>query len=174
MKIVRTAFVLACLAFAATVARASIVTFNLTGVPGISGYVQYDSSYFHGYSFDYVPNSAIVGIDIDVFGAHFDLGDLENIPGFSAAFLDTSATTGLRILNGFGWFATNGVNAIAYYPDGFDGTPMDGDAALSFQTVDCCVPSTTYAVRWVAAPEPATWALLGIALLGLLGARRRA
>jgi hypothetical protein len=174
VKIVRTGLVIACLALAATAARASIVTFNLTGVAGISGYVQYDSSYFHGFSFDYVPNTAIVGLNVDVFGTHFGFVDLVNIPGFSAAFMDTSAS-GYRIINGFGLFADNGVNAIAYFPDGWEGTPLDGDAALSFQTSCCFAPETAYAVRWTvaSAPEPMPVVLVGIALLGLAAARRR-
>lgn len=173
MKTIRAFLAVLLLALCATGARASIITFTLTGVPGISGYVQYDSAAFHGFSFDYVPNSAIVGINVDVFGTLFDLADLVNIPGFSAAFLDTAGPVP-RILNGFGWFAYDGTNAIAFYPDGFDGTALDGDAALSFQPAGA---SFTYAVRWVAttAPEPATTALvlLGLAALGV-AARRAA
>ena len=171
MKIVETVLVVLLLAGACAGARASIITFDLTGVPGISGYVQYDSSYFHGFAFDYVPNTAIVGLDIDVFGAHFDLGNLVDIPGFSAAIMDTITP---RIINGYGLLADNGVNAIAFWPDGSDGTPMDGDAALSFQTSVWFLPETTYAVHWTVAaiPEPGTVALLGaVALIGVASRR---
>jgi hypothetical protein len=174
VKTFRAVVLVSLLALGSPVARGSIITFNLTGVAGISGYVQYDSAGFNGFSFDYVPNSYIVGMDIDVFGAHFVIGDLFNLPGFSAAFMDT-ASASPRILNGFGIFADNGVNRIAYWPDGSDGTPLDGDAALSFQTSCCFVPETSYAVRWVAAiPEPRTWLLVAAGLAALRGARRPA
>jgi len=173
VKTFRAVVMLSLLALGSPAARGSVITFNLTGVAGISGYVQYDSAGFHGFSFDYVPNTYIVGIDIDVFGAHFVTGDLFNFPGFSAAIIDT-ASASPRILNGYGIFADNGVNSLAYWPDGSDGTPLDGDAALSFQTSCCFVPETSYAVRWVAAiPEPGTLLLVVASLAALRGARRR-
>ena len=151
------------LALCATGARASTITFTLTGVPGISGYVQYDSSSFYAPGFLVVPNNQIVGLSLDVFGYTFDLADVFYFPGFSAAIIDNSGPQPL-IVNGFGLFAYDGFAGAAFYPDGSNGTPMDGDAALSFQPPGA---SFTYAVRWVAAaaPEPAPLALVAIVAL---------
>ena len=148
--------------------QASTITFDVTGVPGISGFVQYDGSAFHGF-LEIVPNNAIVGLSINVFGYEFDLSDLFYFPGFSAAIIDTSVP---RILNGFGLFAYDGSAGIAFYPDGADGTPLDGDASLSFQRLGV---STTYPVKWVvaAAPEPATLVLLALGAAVLEFSRRK-
>ena len=154
-----------------THSESGVITFEAVGVPGISGFVQYDSSAFHGF-FEIVPNSAIVGLSLTVLGEVFDLADLVNFPGFSAAIIDTSIP---RIYNGFGLLADNGSAGIAFYPDGFDGTPTDGDASLSLQRiVGGIFLSTTYPVRWqvAAAPEPSVLALVLVGAAAL-GFRRR-
>lgn len=151
-------------------APAAVTTFDVTGVPGISGFVQYDSSALHGF-FEVVPNTAIVGLSIDVFGELFDLADVNTIPGgLSAAFIDSSGAKPL-IINGFGLLADNGSRAIAYFTDGFGGTAIDGDASLAFELTGGSSIEDVFAVKWEvrAVPEPNSLVLvyLGLAILGL-------
>ncbi len=169
MKTLRVLIAFMLVTTASIPAPAAVVTFDVTGVPGISGFVQYDSSALHGF-FEVVPNTAIVGLSVDVFGELFDLPDVLTIPGFSAAFIDSSGAKPL-IINGFGLLADNGSRAIAYFPDGSGGTAIDGDASLSFQSTGGTLPASVFAVKWEvrAVPEPTSLVLvyLGLAVLGL-------
>jgi hypothetical protein len=153
-------------------AKAGVLTFNATGVAGISGFVQFDDSYF-AFFLNFIPNTAIVGLSLNVFGEQFDLADVST----SSATLGGTQGGNALIINGFGLLADNGVRAIAFYPDGFDGTPVDGDASLSFQVSPSSFPAPTYPVRWVAATavtEPASLALIALALVAFALTRRSA
>jgi hypothetical protein len=156
--------------FAAPVSsHAAIITFNATGVPGVSGYVQFDSSSFSG-SFDFVRNTQIVGFSMSVLGQAFDLGDVDT----SAYTIVDSSVVPPVIVNGAGGLADNGTLRIFFYPDGADGTPADGDAALAYFRPDFSV--AVLPVRWVvgaAVPEPASLMLAAIAMAALAAARRR-
>lgn len=142
-------------------AQASVITFNATGVAGISGFVQFDSNFFGGFT----PNTSILGLSLTVFGEIFDLGDVVTGAATQGGFSGSIPV----IVNGYGLLADNGSRALAFYPDGFAGTAIDGDASLAFQLTGGSFPAPIYAVRWqvAAVPEPATVALLVLGLAGL-------
>lgn len=152
---------------AAAPVRASVLTFEATGVAGVSGFIQFDSTAFTP-TFLFIPNTTIVGFSMTVLGEVFDLGDVD-----TGAFtlIDNSVQPPL-IVNGAGGLADNGSLRIFFYPDGGNGTPTDGDAALAYFNPDFSV--TVLPVRWVVATvaEPGMPALLTIALAALAIARR--
>jgi hypothetical protein len=150
-------------------AQASVITFDVTGVPGISGFVQFDSTAFQQ---GFVPNTAILDLSISVFGSVFDLGDV-----VTSAFTQSNfSVTNPIIVNGFGLLADNGTLAIEFFPDGgLSGIPVDGDASLALEPSGVPTLLAVYDVKWQvrAVSEPGSVALVGVALAGLAVWRRK-
>lgn len=157
-------------------AQASLITFNATGVAGVSGFVQFDDLSFDGSTNQFLPNSLITDLMLSVFGQTYTLADVAT---GDSTIIDSSGLLPL-IVNGAGNLADNGLQAIAFFPDGFDGTASDGDASLAIGPSGGLADTSFYAVQWVptitSVPEPGTLALLGLGLsgLGLSSYRRKA
>lgn len=159
------------LAFSAP-ADAATVRFNATGYTGISGYVDFDDTSFNGTNFQFLSNTAIVGLALNVFGSIFDLGDVTTT---AFTIFDTTGSDP-RIVNGGGELANNGVNSISFFPDGFGASGSDGDASLEFGTV--FNQGEYFAVKWSpsavsAVPLPASLPLLAGAFGALAALRRK-
>ena len=162
------------LAMSAMSARADLITFTATGNPDVSGFVQFDDSFFPGGAFDFVLNSAITDLSITAFGFLFGLGDVV-ITDFT--IIDSSGLDPI-IVNGAGLLANNGSQAIAFFPDGFDGSGFDGDASLAFSATSAFGPFTFHMVEWVPGadgrvPEPSSMLLLITGLIGLGSMKRK-
>jgi hypothetical protein len=151
---------------AASNAQAALVRFTAVGSSEVSGFVEFDDSFFTSPS---VSNAAITDLSLTVQGFSFDSDDV-NASG--QTLVSTSATLP-RIIDGIGTLASNGAQSIAFLTEGAGGTPDDGDASLLLVTGTG--PEQIFAVRFdaavVAAPEPGTLALLALCLacLGFVG-----
>ena len=123
-------------------AQAALITFNATGDPDVTGYVQFDDSFFLGGILDQVSNTAISDLSITVSGVAFSLG---NVNTQGNTFVNSSGLVP-TIVNGGGPLAYNGARAIFFFPDGSGGTTSDGDASLAFSEIPQTY--TVHAVRW--------------------------
>jgi len=156
-------------------AEAATVTFYATGVAGISGFVAFDDTTFDGSPNQFVSNTAITNLSLDVFGELFSLADVNT---GASTLIDSSGATPI-INNGAGVLADNGSKVISFFPDGFDGTATDGNASLEF--ADAFSQGPYYAVNWSTVapgviPLPATLPLMlgGLVLAGVACRRRAA
>jgi hypothetical protein len=125
------ALVLLALMLGTPPAAASVIAFEAVGIPGISGFFQFDSIAFQQ---GFVPNTGILDLSISISvipGAAFDLGDV-----VTSAFTQSNFSLfNPIIVNGFGLLADNGVLAILFFPDGgLSGIPVDGDASIAVES----------------------------------------
>jgi hypothetical protein len=102
------------------------------------------------------------------------LGDVATA---DTTFINSSGVLEI-IENGGGLLADNGSQSIAFFPDGFGGSGIDGDASLAFSDSAGFGPFTFHKVAWVvgpkaAVPEPSIIALFAAGLFGIGFARRR-
>lgn len=152
---------------AASNAQAALVRFTAIGSSEVSGFVDFDDSFFTTVS---VSNAAITDLSLTVQGFSFDSDDV-NASG--QTLVSTSGTLP-RIIDGVGTLAFNGAQSIAFRTEGAGGT-LDGDASLLL--VAGIGLEQFFAVRFeaavFAAPEPGTLALLALCLacLGFVGVR---
>ena len=159
------------LALAPMMSWATLVTFNATGDTDVSGFVQFDDSFFNGTSDQFVENTAITDLSLTVFGVEFLLAD---VVIYDFTVIDSTGVTPI-IINGAGLIANNGAQTIAFFPDGAEGTAIDGDASLQFSLEPYMGPFSYHAVKWEATVVPipsAVW-LFGSGLIGLIGVARR-
>jgi hypothetical protein len=158
-------------------ADAALLSFNATGFPGISGFVEFDDSGFDGTSFQFYSNSNITNLSMTVFGETFSFGD---VVAADDTIIDSTGAIPV-IVNGAGHLAIN-VNGyqIAFFPDDYNSSGSDGDASLAFGTNVFGTPGVDvefYQVQWTVSevPEPGTiiiWS--AFAGMGLIcGTRRR-
>jgi hypothetical protein len=156
-------------------ADAAAVRFDATGVAGVEGFVVFDDSLFDGTVDQFLPNTAILDLSMNVFGALFSLVDVVTGDGTIMNSIDAIPV----IVNGAGNLADNGVTAISFFPDGSDGTAFDGDASLGVGVSGFLAEEDFYAVSWEFAgvvtpvPLPAGLPLLLAGLGGLALLRRR-
>lgn len=154
---------------------AQVVRFNAVGEANVSGYVVFEMSGATYGGCD--PNTAVVNLDLTVTAGGgtetFALGDV--VTTDDTQFSGSANDPGIN--NGCGDLATKGDWTIGFWPDGNDGSPIDGDASLRVEIGD--VTDVSYAVQWVAAPieaEPVPtlgqWgAMLLLLLMGGLAVR---
>lgn len=168
MKKAGFAIVFALLVFSAQ-SQASLINFNATGVGGISGYVQMDDSLFDGSTFQFISNASLItDLSLNVFGQVFSFAD---VVGGDNTIIDSSGLIP-SIVNGGGNLANNGIQAIAFFPDGYNGTASDGDASLAVGAANGGLADESfYAVQWVvgaaSVPAPAPLALMGLGLIAM-------
>ncbi|WP_395341675.1 hypothetical protein PN836_019820 [Ningiella sp. W23] len=154
-------------------AQAALIKFNATGVVGVSGFVEFDDSTFDGSSDQFLSNTAITDLSLNVFGEVFSLADVAT---GDSTIMDSSGLFPI-IVNGAGNLADNGNLSIAFFPDGFSGTASDGDASLSTGPGGAFADDEFFAVKWeldaaeVSAPNALL--LLGSGLLFLCARRTR-
>jgi hypothetical protein len=153
------------------IAAAAPIRFVATGNANVSGYVEFDDADFDGTNFQFLFNSEILDLSLEVFGESFTLADV--VTG-DQTIIDSSGAITL-IYNGAGNLANNGSLAIAFFPDGYGGTASDGDASLALGAPGGGLADDEfYAVKWEAqaVPEPASLLVFGTAGVGLLLRKR--
>jgi len=167
----RSYYLVLMLALSPSLSWGSLVNFHATGNPDVSGYVQFDDSSFDGSTSQFLLNSSITDLSLTAFGSVFTLADVVT----ADTTIINSADAIPIIVNGAGLLANNGSQAIAFFPEGFDGTAINGDASLAYSTTPTFGPFTYHAVKWEASvvPIPAAVWLFGSGLLGLIGIARR-
>ena len=125
--------------------QAAPLTFTATGDPNVSGYVTFEDSglLLNGTC---ESNTNITELDLTVtVGSEtmvFSTGDVET--GDSSVLISTGPLP--QIQNGCGNLAISGGWTIGFWPDGWDGSPTDGDAALRVEGGDPA--DISYAVLW--------------------------
>lgn len=156
--------------FSSLPAQAAPITFTATGNANVVGYVTFDDADFDGTIFQFLANTEVVDLSLVAFGASFDLADVVDA---DFTIIDSTGPVPF-IVNGAGLLANNGAEAIAFFPDGFGGTALDGDASLAFSLTPDFGPFDFYQVKWevLAVPEPTSLALFGVGA-ALLARRRR-
>ena len=177
MKSIKAIALTALMSLFAFNANAALVKFTATGSPDVSGYVVFDDSSFTGSTADFVSNTAITDLSLTVLGYNFSFAD---VISSAQTIIDSSGALDI-VTNGAGGLAFNGTQTIAFFPDGWAGTAPDGDASLTLDLdgnfdYGGAGWEHTFAVKWEASavPEPSTWVLMGLALVGVgFAARRR-
>jgi hypothetical protein len=161
----------ALLTIAPAMASAAPIRFVATGNANVSGYVEFDDADFAGIDFQFLSNTEILDLSLQVFGEAFTLADVDTT---ASTIIDSTGATPI-IVNGAGNLANNLSLAIAFFPDGYSGTAVDGDASLSLGGPNAGLADESfYAVRWEAqaVPEPTSLLLFGAAGVGALIRRR--
>ena len=171
-----TIMLLLLLAAVSTAANAGTLHFDAVGNENVSGYLEFDDA---NLTLDgsCESNVYITALDLEV-----TVG--QDVINFSLGNVVTDDDTVLislgdvpMIENGCGDLATVGDWTIGFWPDGWDGSPSHGDAALRVENRGSAPVDVSYAVQWVAGRVPvtpvptlATWSIsLLILLAGLTG-----
>jgi len=160
------------LAISPMISWATIVTFNATGDPtDVTGFIQFDDSFFNGTSNQYVENTAITGLSLTVLGTGFGLKD---VVANDFTLIDSTGNVPV-IQNSIGLIADNGLHTISFVPDGYLGSVLDGDATLLFGFNLQTGYYTYHHVKWEAnvVPIPTGVWLFGSGLISLIGIAKR-
>ena len=151
-------------------ALAEVVRFNATGDPDVSGYVEFDTT---GLPLDgsCQSNTSVVGLSLQVtVGVETLNFGLADVTTSDQTQLDNTGGP-LIIKNGCGDLANQGDWYIGFWPDGWLGTPMDGDAALLVDNRGSSPSEEAFAVRWelerANTPPVPTFSIWGLLLLTL-------
>jgi hypothetical protein len=161
----------ALLTIAPAIASAAPIRFVATGNANVSGYVEFDDADFDGSPFQFLSNSEILDLSLQVFGETFTLADVVTTDD---TIIDSSGAIPV-IVNGAGNLANNLSLAIAFFPDDYAGSGADGDASLALGGPNAGLADEEfYKVKWEAqaVPEPTSLLLFGAAGVGILVRRR--
>jgi hypothetical protein len=128
------------------ISMAAPLRFNAAGSADVSGYVEFDDT---NLLFDGTceSNTNVIDLDLQVTAGadtiHFTFADVETLDDTVLVTVDAMPS----IENGCGYLAIQGDWAVGFWPDGWLGTPTDGDAALLLvnQSTEA---EFAYAVRW--------------------------
>ncbi len=154
-----------------TAATAGTLRFDAVGNANVSGYLEFDDTNLT-LDGDCESNAYITALSLQVTVGqeviNFSLGDVITEDDTVLVTLNTVP----MIENGCGDLATAGDWTIGFWPDGWDGSPSDGDAALRVENRGAEPIDVSYAVQWVVGesvtvPVP-TLGFWGLALLALL------